>query len=202
MPTIVIDGPGQFSRAIMERLRKDTALVQAAALDACLGGVRDAVALTTKARAVDQGLFRSSWSASPVPRGAMLENTAPYAAVLEYGRRPNRPGPPLQPIIEWVGRKLRGEIRGQYRAARALALGLARGTAGSASFRRHAVRYTRSQFGSEANGVSAGVIARALAIRDAIHYRGTRPRRILGQTMAPLRKRFTVAVKRQLRRRP
>lgn len=202
MPGVIITTAGQFSTAIRQRLKTDTALVAAAALDACLQGVRDVVRTTNKVGAVDLGLFKNAWEASPEPRGAVLENTAPYAGIIEYGRRPNRPGPPLQPIIEWTGRKLRGDVRAQYRAARALALGLARGTAGSKSFRAAAVRYTRSQFGKEANAVSAGVIARALAIRDAIHYRGTKPRRVLGQNMPRLRRHFTVAVKRQLRRRP
>jgi hypothetical protein len=31
--------------------------------------------------------------------------TRPYALVQEVGRRPNQPGPPIEPILAWVKRK-------------------------------------------------------------------------------------------------
>ena len=217
MPGTIITTASGLGAEIAKRLAADTRLVELAALEACQGGLRDVVQTTNKEGLVDQGLFKLSWSAHAVPRGAAVENTAPYAAVLEHGRRPNRPGPPLAPIYAWVQRKMRGAVKGQYRVARALALGLARGTAGSASFRRAAVRHVREQFGNEGYRVSrkggkeivsgtfgavdARLMGIAMKIRDHIHYRGTRPRKVLGQNMPKLRARFGVAALRQLRRR-
>lgn len=200
MPAIVITAD-QLGAAIRKRLQEDTSIVRAAAVEAVQQGLRDAVRATDRAGAVDQGLFKGSWMARAIPLGGVLENTAPYAAVIEYGRRPNRPGPPLAPIYAWVQRKFRGQITAEYRVARALALGLARGAAGSKSFRAAAVRHVRQQFGSQERAVNARALALAMSIRDAIHYRGTRPRRILGSTMPTLKMRFTREAMRRLKAR-
>lgn len=189
-----------FAADVQKRLNADTALIRNAALEVAQQSLRDAVRETNKADAVDQGFFKLSWGARPTARGAVVENTAPYAGVLEYGRRPNRPGPPLQPIIEWVHRKLLGDIRGQYRAAKAIALGIARGGSKSRKDRAAAVRDVRQAFGNQGNALSAAVIFRAMAIRDKIHYRGSPPRRILQKTLPAIRKRMKVAFRRELRR--
>lgn len=81
--------------------------VTAAAHEACLHGLRDVVLATNREKLVDTGAFKNAWAVRVDATGAVLEDTAPYAAVLEYGRRPWRPGPPLQPIYEWVRRKNR-----------------------------------------------------------------------------------------------
>lgn len=205
MPGTIITTASGLGAEIAKRLAADTRLVELAALEACQGGLRDVVQTTNKEGLVDQGLFKLSWSAHAVPRGAAVENTAPYAAVLEHGRRPNRPGPPLAPIYAWVQRKMRGAVKGQYRVARALALGIARGTAGSASFKRAAMRYVKSELPAHSDkrfgAVDARLMGIAMKIRDHIHYRGTRPRKVLGQNMPKLRARFGVAALRQLRRR-
>lgn len=98
--------PAQFETELRNRLRRDTKFVEEAALDAALRGERDAVALTDRKGLVDQSQFKLGWKHRRIPRGAELGNDAPHAPVIEYGRRPNRPGPPLAPIREWVYRKL------------------------------------------------------------------------------------------------
>jgi hypothetical protein len=150
----------QFPAAIRERLRQDTALVERIALEVAQRGIADAVKGTDEAKAVDQSFYKLSWSARPIARGAILENTAPYAAILEYGRRPGRPGPPLSPILGWVERKL---VRGGTLPA------------------------------SAAYPV-------AVAIREHIHRRGTKPRRILAKTVARVGPWFLEASVRELRR--
>lgn len=190
----------QFPAAIREQLKADTALVERVALEVAQRSLAAAVRETNEAGAVDLGFYKLSWSASPVPGGAELGNSAPYAAVIEYGRRPGRPGPPLQPIIAWVNRKMRGDITGQYRAAKAIALGLATWQPGSRSFHAAAKRHVRDTFGRQESGVNAAVIARAIAVRDAIHYRGTRPRRILHAVAIGMFFRFREASVRELRR--
>lgn len=190
----------QFPAAIRERLRQDTALVERVALEVAQRSLASAVKETNEAKAVDQGFFKLSWSARPIPGGAMFENTAPYAAILEYGRRPGRPGPPLQPIIAWVNRKMRGDITGQYRAAKAIALGLATWQPGSRSFHAAAKRHVRDTFGKQESAVNASVIFVAMKIRDAIHHRGTKPRRILQNVCIGMYQRFRDAAVRELRR--
>lgn len=172
-----------FAAWLSKRLAEDTEIVRKSALEALVRGEAQAVRRTTEVGAVDQGQFRLAWNARARPDGAELRNDAPYAAVIERGRRPGRPGPPLAPIFAWVNRKLRGEIRGNYRFAKRLAIGLAKGGPGSRSFKRAAVAYVKAEFGPEERGVTAGTWAAAMNIRDAIHIRGTKPRWILRDTM-------------------
>ena len=185
---------------ILMRLRQDTALVERVALEVAQRSLADAVRETNAADAVDLGGYKLAWRATRIPRGAAVDNTAPYAPVLEYGRRPGRPGPPLQPIIAWANRKLRGDIRGQYRVAKAIALGLVSWQPGSKSFRAAGRKYVKETFGREENAVNAAVIFRAMKIRDAIHHRGTKPRRILQKVAARMGPRFREAAVRELRR--
>jgi hypothetical protein len=75
---------------------------------------------------VDLGELKRSPQVTKVPNGAVLEVTAPHAAVQEFGTRPFTP--PLEKILAWARRKVRGmKIRGKgaratkERAARQLA---------------------------------------------------------------------------------
>lgn len=190
----------QFPAALAMRLRQDTALVERVALETAQRSLADAVKETNAADAVDQGFYKQSWSARPVPKGAALDNNAPYAAVLEYGRRPNRPGPPLEPIVGWVRRKMRGDIRGQYRVAKALALGLVSWQGGSKSWKRAARAYVREEFGRQDEAVEKAIRWRAMQIQRSIHLRGTKPRRILQKVAARMGPRFLEAAVRELRR--
>lgn len=105
MSSITIQPVG-FSAAIRERIRQDTQMLRRVALDVALEGVNVASKLTRDKGVGDQGFYLASWGAQAIPEGAVLENTAPYAGIIEHGRRPNRPGPPLAPILGWVMRKL------------------------------------------------------------------------------------------------
>jgi len=105
MSAIEIRAAG-FSEAIRARMVEDTRALRKVALDVALEGVNVASKLTRDKGIGDQGLYLASWGAQSIPEGAVLENTAPYAGIIEHGRRPNRPGPPLAPILGWVMRKL------------------------------------------------------------------------------------------------
>ena len=82
------------------------AKVTAAVVDTAARLEAEAVRLTDEAGAVDLTTYKASWEHRRTLNGAILRNTAPYAAVIEYGRRPGAPGPPLEPILKWVKRKL------------------------------------------------------------------------------------------------
>ena len=53
---------------------------------------------------VDRGMYRRAWKVQDTPEGARLLNDMPYAAVIEYGRRPGRM-PPVDVLAGWVRRK-------------------------------------------------------------------------------------------------
>lgn len=202
MPAAFVGTAAGFEVYLRERLRADTALVRRAALDAANRGVGAAVAATDKAGSVDLGGFKAAWKAEPLPDGAMLLNDAPYAAVIEHGRRPGRPGPPLAPIVAWVSRKLRGRIRGEFKFARALGVGLSKGTKAKAAVRqsfRQLLGPTTGR-GREQDFVDGAVYAVAKKIRDSIHAKGTRPRLILASLRPKLKQYFREAALRQLRR--
>lgn len=56
--------------------------------------------------AVNTGNFKRSWRWSKLPDGAAVYNMAPYAGVIEYGRRPGSQMPPTRPIAQWIQRRL------------------------------------------------------------------------------------------------
>ena len=101
----------QFSRAQLTALRGllETPTVQDAAkaglLAAALRGRDLVVRETGKQRKVDTGRFRTSWKAERTRDGAVLLNSAPYAAVIEGGRRAGARMPPVGPIEAWARRK-------------------------------------------------------------------------------------------------
>ncbi len=105
MPEVTID-IRRLPNELRRRLKHDTALLRQAALEAAIRGQAEAVERTNEAGLVDTGHFKNAWHAAPLPKGAELRNDAPYASVIEHGRRPGRPGPPIDPIREWVQRKL------------------------------------------------------------------------------------------------
>lgn len=54
---------------------------------------------------VDRGTYRRSFRFDDVKDGAVIYNFAPYAPVLEYGRRPGQKAPPIAAIAAWIERK-------------------------------------------------------------------------------------------------
>lgn len=75
-------------------------------------GVVQAIETTEPHRPFYDGHLRNGIHFDALPGnvlGARVTVSAiaqPYAAVMELGRRPGKPGPPLAPIKEWVRRKL------------------------------------------------------------------------------------------------
>jgi hypothetical protein len=55
---------------------------------------------------VNTGNFRRNWRSRAIDVGAEIFNNAPYAGVIEYGRRKGARQPPSEPIARWVQRKL------------------------------------------------------------------------------------------------
>jgi len=198
----------EFEGFLLRQLQEDTETARLVALETAQRGLYRAVKGTNSAGAVDRGQFKRSWVAAPTPDGAELRNNAPYAGVIEYGRRPGRPGPPLAPIYEWVQRKLRGNIKAQFRIIRAVSLSSALNMADRDAASREERRYFRKQaresvrkaFGSGDRAVDAAAQGIAMKIRDKIHSRGTKPRFILRKVVATMGDDFRQAAVRTLRR--
>lgn len=56
--------------------------------------------------AVNTAHYKRSWKAEQLPDGARVYNSAPYASVIEEGRRANSAFPPLKEIERWAQRRL------------------------------------------------------------------------------------------------
>jgi hypothetical protein len=65
---------------------------------------------------VDRGAFRAGWRAAKLSNGALVQNTLPYASVIEYGAHADNvkiSRPMIEALTEWVKRKgLAGNRRG------------------------------------------------------------------------------------------
>lgn len=108
MPVVYVDKK-DLAAVLQKHFKNRQDSLIAATNEVTMRGVADAVATTNTENLVDLGTYKRGFRvvmASGPARGAQLRNDTPYAAVIEYGRRPNRPGPPLAPIRAWVERKL------------------------------------------------------------------------------------------------
>jgi hypothetical protein len=65
--------------------------------------VVESIQTTSPHAAVDTGALARSVEHSSLPRGGRINVDAPHAAPIENGTRPF--WPPLQPLIDWAGRK-------------------------------------------------------------------------------------------------
>lgn len=87
------------------------------ALAAALRGQAYLVDQTSRLKVVDRGRYRQGWKGVAHPLGGRLYNDAPYAGVIEEGRRPGR-FPPVDVMQRWVQRRLggRGLSRGDVKS--------------------------------------------------------------------------------------
>lgn len=101
-------GLDQWGVELRKRLRADVQLAELAARNVAAAGVGIAVQITQNDGVVDRGQYVGAWRSRGIRGGAELRNDSPHAAVIEYGRRPGAPGPPIGPILAWVRRKIAG----------------------------------------------------------------------------------------------
>jgi hypothetical protein len=200
----------ELSKWITAQLREDTEIVRKAALDTCLWGEREAVRKTNEVEAVDQGLFKLSWTHGSMKGGAELRNDAPYAGVIERGRRPGRPGPPLWPILAWVQRKFGKKVKAKTDARRKIALANAKSlsgelrAAGKGKAHRAAVsaayKAAKAQIREDISlDYGTELYSIALGVQRKIHVKGTKPRWILRDTFNKMGPRFKKEAIRRLR---
>lgn len=103
----IITTPATFPAAIRRKLRDRQRQLEMLSVGTAHRGLAHAVKLTNDEGLVDLGTYKRGFQVRHVRGvGGELVNTAPYAGIIEHGRRPGAPGPPLEPIYQWVRRKL------------------------------------------------------------------------------------------------
>lgn len=106
MPSVKVDAKN-LGNVLKKHFADKQELLKKASLAVAYQGQAYAVTLTNQEGLVYLGVYKRGWMVRPRPgKGAELRNDTPYGPVIEYGRRPNRPGPPIDPIREWVRIKL------------------------------------------------------------------------------------------------
>ena len=126
----------QFSRQLQAFGRGFPHVVVRAFQRAAIDGRGAVVRETAKAQpfpAVDTGAFMRSWIVEKHNHGAIIGNDTLQAPIMEGGRRPGMP--PVDPLIQWAYRKMRG-IEAQNRAARRKASGRRKAVARKAASRK------------------------------------------------------------------
>ena len=74
--------------------------------DATYDGILRSIEPMKERSPVDTGAYQSSWGAEKVSKNEIhFGNTIPYAVNLEFGAEPF--SPPIEPLLEWAGRKLK-----------------------------------------------------------------------------------------------
>ena len=56
--------------------------------------------------AVNTGFFKRAWKTQMLSDGARVYNAAPYAGVIEHGRRAGSKMPPKEAIVRWIQRRM------------------------------------------------------------------------------------------------
>jgi hypothetical protein len=126
MPTIRVPLEGLSARLERDFARLRPFMHDALFLTVATRGVALAtmgVATAQPRQPVDRGEYRRSFAAAKVPDGAVLYNSAAYAGVIEYGRRPGQKRPPTKALTAWV---LRKGLTRNAQAAKGIAFAIAR----------------------------------------------------------------------------
>lgn len=207
----------EIERWVMEQVAKDHETLRTRVIPECAHIVlARAIQGTNKVKAVHLGAFKLGWRVVEHAGGADVVNDVLYAGVIELGRRPGRPGPPLEPIVEWVRRKLFAD---QSRPSGKTKSGS--GTKGKRPVRfmmrvkrliKRLVKWIKGKLkikgakrkkGEKTAKVSpeqreADIMRIAIAIRASIHMKGTKPRFILRDSIKILPEAFRRTVRRHL----
>lgn len=110
MTVITINGLEGLSRKFQKLAKERPEQAKAAMIDAARESHNRLVQIVNsraqKERPFDRGMYLRGWGVHPHSEGAKLLNSVPYAGVIEEGARPH--WAPIQPLTEWVLRKLIG----------------------------------------------------------------------------------------------
>lgn len=100
--------PKELPAELRARVRGGPVLVRKATYLAAVRGQAYMKSVTK----VDRGQLKNAWKAKRVDNGAVLENSAPYAGVIELGARPHPVGVYVWSLIrEWVRRNITYQVK-------------------------------------------------------------------------------------------
>lgn len=91
----------ELSKAMKGQMEENIEKAKKAVVRGCYRTLPDLV----EASPVDTGLYAQSWDVVVDDLYVAIGNTAPYAAIIEYGTRPFTP--PIGPLLAWAKRVLR-----------------------------------------------------------------------------------------------
>ena len=91
----------KFADELKSYSEKNIKVYKQVVVEAMIDEMKNIVA----ASPVDTGLYAQAWSMTVDEKSAILGNTAPYAAMIEFGTRPFTP--PIGPLLNWAKRVLR-----------------------------------------------------------------------------------------------
>ena len=100
--------PKGFARHVRKWTKERRKEAKEVAFDVALRGVMEGVATAGRLGLWDRGGgggYASRFRAVRTKTGAELQNDAPHAATIEFGRRPGATPPPMKVILAWLKRK-------------------------------------------------------------------------------------------------
>lgn len=100
--TFTPDGFAKHVRKWTKERRKEAKEV---AFDVALRGVHEGANVSEALHIVDRRTYIQRFRAVRTKTGAELQNDAPHAATIEFGRRPGATPPPMKVILAWLKRK-------------------------------------------------------------------------------------------------
>lgn len=132
--------PKGFASHVRKWTKERRKQAKEVAFDVALRGVHEGANVSEALHIVDRRTYIQRFRAVRTKTGAELQNDAPHAAVIEFGRRPGATPPPMKVILGWMKRKGitpkdGGTLEGlAFAIARAIGR---RGQPAHAVFRRH-----------------------------------------------------------------
>lgn len=100
MALIQTFSPKDFPKELQKWARKHPEKVRRGFISGALRSIPELVANSP----VDTGLYAQSWEVKHDEQSVTIGNTAPHAAIIEFGARPFRP--PIGPLLAWAKRVL------------------------------------------------------------------------------------------------
>jgi len=92
----------EFVRSLKKDFNKDKIEEMKTAVE--IGCVKS-IPYLVKNSPIDTGLYAQSWAVQRLENEVQIGNSAPHAAVIEFGARPFTP--PLKPLLDWAKRVLK-----------------------------------------------------------------------------------------------
>lgn len=98
--------PMNWEKHVRDHIKRDEFALIHVAQRSAYEGMRWAIAHTHKRDLIHKKEYLAGFNVIILTRGAQLRNDAPYAMIIERGRRPGSAPPPVDAIRTWVEDKI------------------------------------------------------------------------------------------------